>query len=42
MRIKQDYANLDGKKVAKIMAASGNIYYQHPKGVIKTGQESQK
>lgn len=34
-----DFANLDGKKVKRIMKASGNVYYQYPKGVIKTGQQ---
>lgn len=32
-----DYANLKGNKIMKIMKASGNIYYQFPNGIIKTG-----
>jgi hypothetical protein len=35
--MRDDYANQDGKKVKRIMKASGNVYYQYPNGVISTG-----
>lgn len=33
----RDYANIDGKKVSRIMKAGENQYYQFPQGIIITG-----
>lgn len=42
MGFKEDYANMDGKKIQRIMKATGNVFYQYPGGLIKTGGQDEE